>query len=430
MADFFKNIYHGAMMGAYVAHHMVSEALDDAVTRLTGRNNGIDDVVSGTQRIKLASVQQDIKIPKPTADDKKWAKQYRKASSHAVEEALEEAILNGQNWRALYLVNRPYKMTYLFGPSHYGFSANIQLDSAMHAAAKADNVTAAYILLKYAEKNPSHIASTDGKVTDRMRDFEVDGVCYRGLRSALQHNADKVTKLLSETIGDFSRAYAQGNVESFDMSLRNVVESSIIHGNTTHWDMLKSNGVRAETFQGAIEDTFQRDGFRGMKKLLPTGTREKYLDWAKNSGMADDAFVKKMRGLEAAEAAAIAKAKADDSYYQNIVGGGRRRFSKDTPDSTVFNDCIVNYTRIDEQSVEATITDMDGRKETKEISAKFNFASRKVTLDGADMSMDDYAQQGGFAPSILACAKEDWKEQQAYNRLPPPPFKRAKVVKF
>ena len=416
-------------IGVLIAFEAAYKA-DNAIADLKKSGNGMTLEVASSKRINIAGLENDIVIPQPTAEDRKWAREWKKASSQDLQRELEASIEKGDNWHALYLVNRPYRSLHVLGHASRGFSGNLRVLYATRAAAKADNVTGGYIMLKYAEAHPSLIVSEDGKVTDDMRDYDVLTVAYHGLRSAAANGADKLVQLYANTIGDFGKAYNRTRGEEcFDYYLAECVVDMIFTGKTNQLDILLQKGVRAETFREAVMSTFESSGADdfGAQEVTTSAQRAVFTRWALSRKVIDQSFADAIVAQEKIEADAIAAAKADGSYYKPVAPTRRHFVSEDFARMKSWDDLarvkqvIMNYTRIDEEKVEADV----GLRGERGVKHVFNFVAGTVTTPDKTVPLDEYRKDPGHAAEIATAAEQDWKAHQTLRRLPQPDGKRS-----
>jgi hypothetical protein len=349
-----KKIKEEALFAYGVSIMVVMEGVqraDNAISDWRSSDNGVTPDVASTKRISIAGLEKDISIPAPTNEDKKWARKMKKADSNTVQDELCAAIEKGNNWRALYLINRPYRNLHVMDHATRGFSGNIRLEEAMHRAAKSDNAAAAYILLKYAEKHPTHISAADDKIHDWMRDHEANAVAFHGLRSAAQLGADKMVTLFANTIGDFGKAYdrSPGN-ECFDHYLVGCVNDVITNRKTNQLDILLQKGVTADTFRQGFERTFGAPESTSRQKAVAPEDWAIFTEWALRKGVIDQAYASTIPMREMVEADAIAAAKANGCHYEPLWPI-HRHFGAYGGDRTKQVDMA--FARIDEERVES-----------------------------------------------------------------------------
>lgn len=431
MKDFFREAKEAGYAAANItlmltmtAGYEVVRGAENVARRLTGKTNGMTDEVKDTANIHLGDFKDAIVIPQLSKADKKWAKRMKSANSYEIAQELKDACVKGDNARVLHLINQPLRDGPLFSRTTYGFHPmqNMGHDAATHAAAAANNVGALYLLLAFAEKNDRSSGVVAPENPAKYIEDRVASCAFRALRSSAADNATDTTRFLAAVIGDFNKAYRDRG-EAWDLYLANAVEDMIRHKRTDLLDMLLQKGTRAETFRQAIEMTFECDMLSGGQ-IVSDEARIAFLAWAQDRKVVDGAFAAMIEERMKEEQRAIIAAKKSGFYYMP-ASGSKRWFSR-SDNHSLSADAEVNYKRIDEEKVVATLRE---RSPANSIALEFNFVTRKAKVDGKECSFEDFRREVSVGGEIVAVAEKDWKEHQTLRR-PLKPRVRAKVVKF
>ncbi|HYD19365.1 MAG TPA: hypothetical protein VEF76_12890 [Patescibacteria group bacterium] len=270
------------------------------------QDNGISPEAETSPYINIEGLEGKIKVPAPTDADRQWAKKAKNATSDAVHKALGGAIAAGQNWRVWYLLNRPLKsVRTVFGRvKQQGFDGAKSLAAGIENAAAHNNVTAAYLLLKYAEfKKREEQASEDRpQPRDIVRD-EVQQQSVAGLIRTADLPGRDVFALLAKTFsaslaGDLDPR-APEPVTAYQRVMMETAIRAGAEGNQAHLDaMLENRLLTPLQFVQAYMESFFFTRLYGGSDDITGNERAKYLDWLSSRMIVDHTFVEEAKTVE------------------------------------------------------------------------------------------------------------------------------------
>jgi hypothetical protein len=258
----------------------------DYVWKRQKRDNDVSPEIESSPYVKVEGLEKKISVPEATREDRRWAKRLKNATSGDVAKALISAIETGQNWRVWYLVNRPlrYGGKLLGKVKRLGFDGEGRVKDGLAKAAEHDNVTAAYLLLKYAEKNRT--ACIDPKQTPRD---EIDFYARNGMLEAAQQPGSDVFTLLAKTFSALTREPPKSLFRLAD-DLEIMKQAAVragAQGNEAHLDaMLNNNLLTPLQFVEAYMASFADDDGEsiGVQKRRP------FMAWLLRRGIVDQTF--------------------------------------------------------------------------------------------------------------------------------------------
>ena len=265
------------------------------------RDNDVAPEAEHSPYINIKGLEKNIAVPEPTRDDRKWARKLKNATSGDVATALISAIETGQNWRVWYLINRPLRKTssLLLGKAKdLGFDGEARLAEGLAKAAETDNVTAAYLLLKFAEKR----TTADG-MGDVVRD-----VMENCTRSNLIDSAEKpgsgVFTLIAQTFAELSGKHSVLHKAEQQMMLAQAAIHAAANGHQAHLDaILDNNLLQPQQFVEAYMHSFHYGRVFGGAKDIDAEDRKPFLEWLKHRGIVDDVFEEEAATVEVRVAA-------------------------------------------------------------------------------------------------------------------------------
>jgi hypothetical protein len=254
--------------------------------------------------MNLEGLEKKIKVPEPTKPDKAWAKKAKHVAGIDAGKALQLAIETGQNWRVWYLLNRPLREAgkLIPGGNKDGFE-NKDLSDGIKKAAETDNVTAAYLLLKYAEK----YHTTFGGAADRVRE-ELHNYTMTGLQQAAEKKGGDVYTLLAQTYATLKdedmHPGAAYHVVDYQKVLKEAAIRAAAQGNEKHLDaMLDNRLLEPKQFVEAFMESFMfgplgKDAAGADNENITPQGRKPFLDWMAKRGMVDQIFVDEALNVE------------------------------------------------------------------------------------------------------------------------------------
>lgn len=264
------------------------------------KDNGVTPDVETSAYINAEGLEDKIHVPSPTKDDKRWAKKLKDATADAVTGALKGAIEEGRNWRVWYLLNRPYKTAkeYFVGATKkMGFDGESALPAGIEHAAKHNNVTAAYLLLKYAEKNSDILMGREDdedKPVDPVRE-QLNRFAMAGLQNAADKPGGDVFALLAQTFSTLHdkdmHPAAPLTIVDYKETMKQAAIKAGAQGNEAHLDaMLQNRLLTPEQFVEAFMGSFYYEKLYDGAKPVTATERHGFLDWLTSRGIVDQTF--------------------------------------------------------------------------------------------------------------------------------------------
>lgn len=249
--------------------------------------------------MNLEGLEDKIKVPEPDKTDKKWAKKFKNATGMDAGKALQLAIETGNNWRVWYLLNRPLREAgkIIPGGNKEGF-AHEDVSDGIKKAAETNNVTAAYLLLKYAEKYNTNF----GGAADRVRE-ELYNHTMKGLRDGAEKKGGDVYTLLAQTYATLKDEDMHPGAAYHVIDYQNVLKEAALRaasqGNTKHLDaMLDNRLLEPQQFVEAFMESFMFGQFGTEDAHVTQQGRKSFLDWMAKRGMIDQVFVDEAQNVE------------------------------------------------------------------------------------------------------------------------------------
>lgn len=291
------------------------------------RDNDVAPEAEESSYVNIKGLEQDIKVPAPTKADKRWARKLKNATSGDVATALISAIETGQNWRVWYLINRPVRKTtnLLLGKvKSLGFDGNVRVSEALSKAAENDNVTAAYLLLKFAEKNQTTCFGTDDVVRE-----EIEHYTRNGLMDIAEKPGSGVFRLVAQTFAALTDRHSVMHQTEQQMLLSQAAIRAAAQGNEAHLDaILDSHLLEPRKFVEAYMQSFYYADVFGGEKDVTAEERKPFLEWLKRRGIVDEVFEEeaaavevRVAGQKAIHRAAVAKGwKLSERWLPNDDG--------------------------------------------------------------------------------------------------------------
>ncbi|MDF3025366.1 MAG: hypothetical protein K0R10_2727 [Alphaproteobacteria bacterium] len=264
------------------------------------QDNGISPEAETSPYINIEGLEGKIKVPAATDEDKQWAKKTKNATSDAVAKALHTAIEQGNNWRVWYLLNRPVKsVRNMFGRvKQLGFDGGKALASGIEKAASVNNVTAAYLLLKYAElkKREEQAESADIIKSDPVR-TEMKGQAVNGMINTASLPGGDVFALLVKTFS--MNPQPQDTITDYQNILKRAAIRAGAEGNDAHLDaMLDNRLLSPQQFVQAYMESFFFEKLHGGSEEIKAQDRRGFLDWLAQRGIVDQTFVDEAKTVE------------------------------------------------------------------------------------------------------------------------------------
>lgn len=278
--------------------HLIKIAGDrmlDNIWKKFKRDNDVTQEIENSPYVNIEGLEQKINVPEPTKADKSWARKIKNASSKDIATALITAIDMGQNWRVWYLVNRPLKSTKnLLGKiKNLGFDGNVRLKEGLTKAAEKDNVTAAYLLLKFAEKNQTAYLGPG----DAARE-EIDHFTRNGVIDAAEKPGSTVFTLLAKTFYMLTNGRAKTLPHLIDDAevFQQAALRAAAQGNEKHLDaILDNNLLTSRQFVETYMDSFAGDA--------TAQERKPFMTWLLRRGIVDQVFADEAAAVEVRVAA-------------------------------------------------------------------------------------------------------------------------------
>lgn len=264
------------------------------------KDNGVTPDVETSAYINAEGLEDKIHVPSPTKDDKRWAKKVKDATADVVSTALKGAIEEGRNWRVWYLLNRPYKTAkeYFVGATKkHGFDAGTEMEAVIEKAAQHNNVTAAYLLLKYAEKNSDILmgkTDDEDKPVDPVRE-QLNRFAMAGLQNAADKPGGDVFALLAQTFSTLHdkdmHPAAPFAIVDYQAMMKQAAVKAGAQGNEAHLDaMLQNRLLKPEQFVEAFMSTYFYEKIYEGEKSVTAQERHGFLDWLTSRGIVDQTF--------------------------------------------------------------------------------------------------------------------------------------------
>ncbi len=247
--------------------------------------------------LNIAGQEQDISVPAPTRADRRWARKIRNATTGDVASALISAIETGQNWRVWYLINRPLRETghlLLGGVKSLGFDGNLRVSEGLAKAAETDNVTAAYLLLKFAEKKQTSCADADDAVRQ-----EIEHYTRSTLIPAAEKPGSGVFALIAKTFAQLTDSHSTLHRAEQQMMLAQAAIRAAARGHEAHLDaILDNNLLQPRQFVEAYMNSFYYQRVFGGDRDITAEERKPFLDWLKHRGIVDETFAEEAAAVE------------------------------------------------------------------------------------------------------------------------------------
>jgi hypothetical protein len=261
------------------------------------RDNDVAPEAEESSYVNIRGLEQDIKVPSPTKADKRWARKLRNATSSDVATALISAIETGQNWRVWYLINRPVRKTsnFLIGKvKHLGFDGNVRLSEALSKAAENDNVTAAYLLLKFAEKNQTTCFGIDDVVRE-----EIEHYTRNGLVDMAEKPGSGVFRLVAQTFATLADGHTVLHRAERQMMMNQAAIRAAANGHQSHLDAILDNHLlEPRQFVEAYMQSFYFQEVFGGEKDITAEERKPFIEWMKSRGIVDEVFEEEAAAVE------------------------------------------------------------------------------------------------------------------------------------
>ncbi len=264
------------------------------------QDNGISPEAETSPYINIEGLEGKIKVPAATDDDRQWAKKTKNATTDAVAKALHTAIEQGHNWRVWFLLNRPLKSarTMLGRVKQLGFDGKAALASGIEKAASVNNVTAAYLLLKYAElKKREEQAESEGVIKSDPVRAEMKGQAVTGLINTASLPGGDVFALLVKTFS--MNPQPHDAITDYQNILKQAAIRAGAEGNDAHLDaMLDNRLLSPQQFVQAYMESFFFEKLHGGTEEITAQDRRGFLDWLAQRGIVDHTFVDEAKTVE------------------------------------------------------------------------------------------------------------------------------------
>jgi hypothetical protein len=261
------------------------------------RDNEIAPDAEPSSYVNIKGLEQNINVPEPSKDDRRWARKLRNATTADVASALISAIETGQNWRVWYLINRPLRKTgslLLGGVKNLGFDGNLRVSEGLAKAAETDNVTAAYLLLKFAEKNQTSCAGAGDVVRE-----EIEHYTRSQLLPAAEKPGSGVFTLIAQTFAKLTDSHSVMHRAEQQMMLAQAAIRAAARGHEANLDaILDNNLLQPRQFVEAYMNSFYYQRVFGGEKDITTEERKPFLDWLKRRGIVDETFAEEAASVE------------------------------------------------------------------------------------------------------------------------------------
>lgn len=267
----------------------------DKLLKRFRRDNGVAPGVETSPYVNAEGLEDKIVVPAPTKEDRRWARKVKDATADGVTQAMQAAIAEGRNWRVWYLLNRPLKSAkefYVGARKKLGFDGAAAVGEGLEKAAQHNNVTAAYLLLKYAEKNAAILAPQAGPEAehDPVR-AQVSHYAMAALQNAAAKPGSDVFALLAQTFSTLNdremHPAAPHAIVDYQAMLKQAAVKAGAQGNEGHLDAMLKNGLLTplqlvEAFMGTLDVS-------GERPVTPQ-ERKGFLDWLASRGIVDQVF--------------------------------------------------------------------------------------------------------------------------------------------
>lgn len=300
----------------------------DYLWKKFNRDNEIAPEPEHSDYINIKGLEQSIRVPESTVEDRRWARKIRNATTGDVAAALLTAIEAGQNWRVWYLINRPLRKTgnlLLGGVKSLGFDGNVRLSEGLSKAAETDNVTAAYLLLKFAEKHQTTcIAGAENPPRE-----EIEHYTRSNLVDIAQKPGSQVFMLIAQTFAMLADSRSAAHKAERQQLMAQAAIEAAARGHDAHLDVLLDNGLLHPCqFVKAYMDSFYYARGFGADREVTAEERKPFLDWLKRRGIVDEVFAEEAAAVEVRVAAqkevnrdSLAKGwKASERWLPNAQG--------------------------------------------------------------------------------------------------------------
>lgn len=289
------------------------------------RDNDVPPEAEDSSYINIRGFEQDINVPSPTKADKRWARKLKNATSGDVASALISAIETGQNWRVWYLINRPLRKTsnFLIGKAKdLGFDGNIRVSEALSKAAENDNVTAAYLLLKFAEKNQTTCFGMDDVVRE-----EIEHYTRNGLMDMADKPGSGVFRLVAQTFATLADNHTFMHKAERQMMMNQAAIRAAANGHEAHLDAILDNHLlEPQQFVEAYMQSFYFQQVFGGEKDITAEERKPFIEWMQRRGIVDEVFEEEAAAVEV-------RVRAQKEILRETVEKGWQHSSRWLPDA-------------------------------------------------------------------------------------------------
>ena len=178
-----------------------------------------------------------------------------------------------------------------------GFDGKSALASGIQKAASVNNVTAAYLLLKYAElKKREELAESAEVIKSDPVRAEMKGQAVSGLISAASLPGGDVFALLVKTFT--MNPQPHDAITGYQNILKQAAIRAGSEGNDAHLDALLDNRLLSpQQFVQAYMESFFFEKLHGGEEITAQDRRG-FLDWLAQRGIVDQTFVDEAKTVE------------------------------------------------------------------------------------------------------------------------------------
>jgi hypothetical protein len=283
----------------------------DALTRIFKTDNTVEADIIGSRDIRIDGFESVLSVPEPTKEDRRFARDMKNAQSTRVQKELYGAIKRGENWRVWYLINRPLRLTAdgLMGVfrnkiKSIGFEGGPRTEDALRNAAVYDNATAAWLLLKFAEKHPRREYTDEpmqSPAPEERRRAQLEELTLKALNQAAGGKGDKAFAFLAHNFAQLAARHENGadHLAAQASAMKQIALKAAAaknHGqlDALHAEKLLTPPQFVEAFMGSFlqDDLFSRRGNGSAQ------TRRPLLAWLMNKGFVDETFADQAATVE------------------------------------------------------------------------------------------------------------------------------------
>ncbi|MEZ0226486.1 MAG: hypothetical protein ACAH83_18160, partial [Alphaproteobacteria bacterium] len=203
-----------------------------------------------------------------------------------------------------------------------GFDGNIRVSEALSKAAENDNVTAAYLLLKFAEKNQTTCFGMDDVVRE-----EIEHYTRNGLMDMADKPGSGVFRLVAQTFATLADNHTFMHKAERQMMMNQAAIRAAANGHEAHLDAILDNHLlEPQQFVEAYMQSFYFQQVFGGEKDITAEERKPFIEWMQRRGIVDEVFEEEAAAVEV-------RVRAQKEILRETVEKGWQHSSRWLPDA-------------------------------------------------------------------------------------------------